>query len=391
MRIVFWHVWYNPHLAPALRYLSEIDGNEVSLVVKPWFQNIRADMNWPVPDYGRTRLVHPNVENWRELVDRELSATTADTLHLISHHRIDHVCKYAWQRCADLGLRFGLYGPCPGVYSSSLGKLARGALYRVDRWRRLRNANPILPIAEQSVRFFRSNGYDPRRLFHWAYFVENPLAPPPSEINRPLSFIHIGRLVDRKNTQQLIKACDHLRSAGRNFTLSLIGDGPCAEALRTQIASLGLDGHVRFQPYIPFADVPSELARHDVLVLPSLCDDWGVIVNEALQAGLAVVVSDKTGSADLIRASGAGLVFKTGDDRSLCESLQQLIDQPEVTLEMRRRGLLFAPRFSPQAAAEYLHQICRHVLYGDPRPQAPWLGAGTPDMAAACPTTSPRC
>jgi glycosyltransferase involved in cell wall biosynthesis len=373
MRIVIWNRWYNPHLAPVIRCLAEMEGNEVTLLVKPHFQDIRLDMPWRVPDYGPTRVAPTNVENWMQVADAELRATTPDTLHLISHHKVDPVCRYAWRRCVTENYKFGLYGACPGVYSSGPGKLARKLIYFANRFGRLRKANPILAVGSQSVQFFRSIGYEAERVFPWAYFVDNHVAPPPQQINAPLSLLHLGRLIERKNTRQLVAVCDRLRRANRAFKLTIVGEGPCAEPLRAQVAALGIGHLTEFRPYIPFEKVADELRQHAVLVLPSFSDDWGVVVNEALQSGLAVVVSDNTGSADVIRASGAGIVFRTGDDDALFESLQTLIDDGETVLRMRRLAVEFSPRLSSATGAAYLQQLCRHVLYGEAPPSAPWL------------------
>ena len=82
------------------------------------------------------------------------------------------------------------------------------------------------------------------------------------------------------------------------------------------------------------------LMSHGFLVLPSRFEAWGIVVNEALRAGLPAVVSNAVGSAsELVLASGAGSIFNVGDHRSLAYALQQMQRLPDGELrEQRRRG-----------------------------------------------------
>ena len=118
----------------------------------------------------------------------------------------------------------------------------------------------------------------------------------------------------------------------------------------------------------------SALSAHDLCVVPSRYDGWGMATSEALQAGVPVLVSDASGSRDIIRASGAGVVFPSGNVHVLNSLLAQRLDNPGVIPEEKRRARAYAPKISPGNVGRYLAESFEHAFLGRmPRPQADWL------------------
>jgi glycosyltransferase involved in cell wall biosynthesis len=102
-------------------------------------------------------------------------------------------------------------------------------------------------------------------------------------------YLFLGQLVGRKNPEGVVEAFRQIAAPGD--TLTIAGVGPLKEKLED--ASRGLD--VQIVGHVPYAAVPAILARHQTLVLPSREEVWGLVVNEALAAGLHVVTSDRAG------------------------------------------------------------------------------------------------
>jgi glycosyltransferase involved in cell wall biosynthesis len=77
-----------------------------------------------------------------------------------------------------------------------------------------------------------------------------------------------------------------------------------------------------------------------VFVLPSRHEPWGLIVNEVMNAGRAVVVSDDVGcQPDLVEDGVEGCVFPVGDVSALTEALRRVLATPETAEVMGRRAL----------------------------------------------------
>lgn len=108
-------------------------------------------------------------------------------------------------------------------------------------------------------------------------------------------FLFIGQLVPRKKPLALLRAFSDCRQECDRLTI--VGKGELAEEIQTEVARLALHDAVDLVPSAPYRDIPALLARHDTLVLPSLTEVWGLVVNEALAAGLHSVVSSNAGVA----------------------------------------------------------------------------------------------
>lgn len=146
-----------------------------------------------------------------------------------------------------------------------------------------------------------------------------------------LHVLYVGRLVAAKGVGDLIAAVRLLDGMGLSeWTLTIAGDGPQAEALKS-----GSDGEARieFLGAVPYRELATVYRSADVLVLPSRREPWGLVVNEALGFGLRVIASDRVGCAvDLIDVTN-GAVYEAGDIQSLA---RLLIDSLEHTNQEAR-------------------------------------------------------
>jgi glycosyltransferase involved in cell wall biosynthesis len=119
-----------------------------------------------------------------------------------------------------------------------------------------------------------------------------------------------SRLLPHKGVAVYLDALRRLRARRPHaaFTAAFAGSGP--EQARVRAAQGELGAALRPLGQVAYADLPRLLAAADVLVLPSLRDCWGMVVNEALAAGLPVLGSCYAGASDeLLRAPEFGRVF----------------------------------------------------------------------------------
>lgn len=99
--------------------------------------------------------------------------------------------------------------------------------------------------------------------------------------------LFVGRLAHEKNVVRLLEAFQHLPE----YTLTLVGQGPQEAMLCGQAGS-----NVYFKGHVPNAALADIYAAHDLFILPSLQEPWGLVVEEALYYGLPVVLSNKVGA-----------------------------------------------------------------------------------------------
>lgn len=189
----------------------------------------------------------------------------------------------------------------------------------------------IGPFAANDMRFVTTMK---NRIWQWGYFTDFSLVQDlnKSSSHHVIKVLWIGRMINLKRVDLLIKALGRIQSDGKEFKLTLIGDGPEKIRLEKLASKCLTRSSYEFLDFIPSSEVPSLMSQYDIYVLPSNAyEGWGAVVNEAMAAGCAVIASDKTGAgASLIQSKNNGLLFKSGSEDSLYKSLKLLFEQPEL-------------------------------------------------------------
>lgn len=125
-----------------------------------------------------------------------------------------------------------------------------------------------------------------------------------------LKLLVISQLIERKNVGEAIRAL--LEPGMEHATLTIVGTGALAADLARLVGELELAHRVALVGYVSSSALPKVFADHDVLVHPALEEVWGLVVNEALAAGLQVVVSDRCGvAASVEQMPGVAVVIPT--------------------------------------------------------------------------------
>lgn len=159
--------------------------------------------------------------------------------------------------------------------------------------------------------------------------------------SRPV-ILFASKLQRRKRCEDLLTAYLNL-SPGPGLDphpyLVIVGDGEERGALEKQATDSGCSG-IRFCGFRNQSELPGFFDLATVFVLPSRHEPWGLIVNEVMNAGRAVIVSDDVGcQPDLITDGVEGCVFPVGDVEALTDALRRVLATPETAAQMGQRGL----------------------------------------------------
>jgi glycosyltransferase involved in cell wall biosynthesis len=156
---------------------------------------------------------------------------------------------------------------------------------------------------------------------------------------RPV-ILFASKLQSRKRCGDLVEAYKDLSPGGEPRPyLVIVGDGEERAALERRVAETRLEG-VRFCGFRNQSELPRFFDLATVFVLPSRHEPWGLIVNEVMNAGRAVIVSDDVGcQPDLIEDGVEGCVFPAGDVTGLTDALRKVLATPETAAAMGQRGL----------------------------------------------------
>lgn len=147
-----------------------------------------------------------------------------------------------------------------------------------------------------------------------------------------VAILYIGRLEPHKGIEALLAAFASLEGKMRNLTLLIAGGGTLRDRViaaasdKPAITYLGrLAGEAVWEVY--------NIA--DIFVLPSRFEPWGLVVNEAMAAGLPVVVTNRVGCAtDLVREGVTGLVVPPASSTALGQALETLCGNAELRKRM---------------------------------------------------------
>jgi glycosyltransferase involved in cell wall biosynthesis len=158
-----------------------------------------------------------------------------------------------------------------------------------------------------------------------------------------------AKLQPWKRPQDLLAA--FARAAISNAYLVFAGEGALRQALESQAKSMGIADRVRFLGFVNQSGLPETYCASDVLVLPSSYEPFGVVVNEAMLCGCAVIVSDRVGARfDLVRQSETGFVFPCGDAEALAAVLRRALND---RVALRRIGDTARERMASWSLADY--------------------------------------
>jgi len=215
----------------------------------------------------------------------------------------------------------------------------------------------VLPIGSLNAEYWRYYLGEDFPLYLMPYAVDNEYfqrrsleaAPRREELRKELNLspdrpviLFASKLQGRKRADDLLEAYKLLSPAPGvepHPYLVIVGDGDQRGMLEQRAKETGLSS-IRFCGFRNQSELPRFFDLASVFVLPSRHEPWGLIVNEVMNAGRAIVVSDEVGSQrDLITDGVEGAVFPAGDVPALADALRRTLATPETAAEMGRRAL----------------------------------------------------
>jgi glycosyltransferase involved in cell wall biosynthesis len=173
-------------------------------------------------------------------------------------------------------------------------------------------------------------------------------------------FLFAGRFVDRKQPLLFVEAI--AAAARRNPRVAglMVGDGPLGPACRALVSRL--QAPVQFAGFLNQSRIAEGYAASDALVVPSVWETWGLVVNEAMACGLPAIVTAGVGCAeDLVRTGDTGFTVPTNDLAALANAIGQLAADDSLLRQLGRHATRRIAAFSPDAAAAGALEAVREV------------------------------
>lgn len=187
---------------------------------------------------------------------------------------------------------------------------------------------------------------------------------------RPVA-LFVGRVAHEKNIGFLFEALIHARRQAPDTLLIVAGEGPASGELKRQVAALGLNDAVLFLGYMDRQrDLPGCYAAANLFVFASRTETQGLVLLEAMAAGLPVVALSAMGTADILDG-GRGCLTPPDDPQAFGELFGRILARPYAWAHLPGEALAGASAWSDSAMAARLSGLYGSLRQLGPRADHP--------------------
>jgi glycosyltransferase involved in cell wall biosynthesis len=181
-----------------------------------------------------------------------------------------------------------------------------------------------------------------------------------SKDNDTLQLVNIGSFLPYKNQEFLVDVVEHLKNYNMNVHLTLIGDGEKRQFVQNKISRKNLGENISL---IGITDkVEDYLEKSYLYVHASLVENFGLVLLEAMAAGLPVICLDGGGNRELIQDSKNGYIFKKQEAELFAERIASLWLNKQLYQEMSANAQQFAKQYDIKEYVDKLIDIYKELL-----------------------------
>lgn len=330
MDFIFFQNCISPHQIPYIRECAKDNRVEkIFLIVPRTNYQQRTDMGWDSSKLLTSTTITCKVMPSDEYI-ANLLKTNEESYCFFSGIRADADVFRWFKLSLTYNVKRYIITEPPFTYKKPLWM--HYLRFYLQDYKYVKYINGIFGFGQAAVNYYKSIS-DKWKVFPFQYVTEYTKRLSDSiPIGAPIRLLFVGSLTPRKNVKVVLEALENL--ADIRFTI--VGDGEERNMLKKIAQEKNLS--VTFEGKKQMKDIPNIMEQHDILILPSLHDGWGAVVNEAMTLGLYVIVSNKCGAKALIKDETLGVVFKNNDAEDLHKILFRCIDNKEsIRNEMKLR------------------------------------------------------
>ncbi len=195
--------------------------------------------------------------------------------------------------------------------------------------------------------------------------------PSPCPVSKPIRLLSVGRLVEKKGFDVLIKA---LSQVSFPFYLRIVGEGPDKDQLEKDIQAANLSDRVELCGGMTHLELPNEYTKSHIVVVPSIVNRAGDrdglpnVVLEAMASGRPVIATNVGAIKSAIVNGETGILVPSGDPGSLAKALEMLVNNPDMGERFGQNARQRVERdFELKACTDRLFRFLNSVYsQGDP-------------------------
>jgi glycosyltransferase involved in cell wall biosynthesis len=296
--------------------------------------------------------------HWNSGVIRAIRRSRPDLVVVSGYNSL--TCQRAMRWLHRRRVPWVFWGELPGM--RTLGRL-RGALRSVAQRPALRWPDAIAAIGVKAVAEYRRLAGPRMEVVNIPYHTDLMpfLDTPRKNVPNWVRVLYCGQLIERKGLRTLLDAFLSLADEFPQSELVLVGEGPLRGSLAAQVPAR-LQKRVIFAGFQPVEELPRFFSQADLFVLPSLHDGWGVVVNQALAAGLPIICSNAVGAAADLVSERNGCVVPPADVAALATALRRLIADRGLRASFGEYSRAVAQDHLPSRGADRWVDLAERVL-----------------------------
>jgi len=233
-----------------------------------------------------------------------------------------------------------------------------------------KNISTYIANSEFTKNYWIKKGVDPNKTITIYNSIEN-LNIEPINIHNYLKlnnnqykikFIgYVGRLVFKKNLAFLLKVFDIFNQKFPDSLLIIVGDGPMRKVIENAATALGIEKSIVFTGYLNNAK--EIIASLDLLVLPSIVEEFGRVLIEAMQLCTPVVAANSGGIPEVIKHEYNGLLAKPDDEKEFCKAIERMLFDESLRAKCIKNGhKTTIEKFGIKQYANKIEKIYKKVL-----------------------------
>jgi phosphatidylinositol alpha-mannosyltransferase len=175
------------------------------------------------------------------------------------------------------------------------------------------------------------------------------------------TMLFVGRLEPRKGFPVAVRAFARLAQQYSDVQLIVVGEGVEREAV--EVLPRALRSRVHLLGRVSDTLLPTYYAAADVFIAPALgSESFGIVLVEAMAAGLPIVASDISGYREVVRDGREALLVPSGDQAALADAVAHLFEHPEEARALREAGRIRARKYDWDAILATLDRIYGEAL-----------------------------
>lgn len=346
MVFIFWQNVISIHQSAFLKALAE--NHEVILVAQYRTAKHRETEKWHIPSMGKVKtIVSPTQDEVSVLLNRTKSYHVFSGIDAFP--AVYKIFKLAIQKKLSVSILAEPYN------SSGWKGLLRNLKYKYLALKYSRYISHFFATGDIGVKCYKKAGFPMKKLHQWGYFTEAYPQINISNKNKTLpSIIFVGQIIERKNIIPIVKRVRHYKHLFSKFII--IGTGLLQDDLCNLIEH---DDKILYIGPIANTEIHKWISNNDLLILPSLFDGWGAVINEALMLGTRVLCSDNCGARVLLDGSERGGTFslnKNDFDKTL---KYWLLKGPISENERKKIADWASENISGTYAAAYFYEVIK--------------------------------